>query len=114
MIDIEEVEAELGHIAGVVQDALTRIVGSDPTADGEQNLHARSELGNVEVMSWAQAFGNTSGPWGGVGGQAVTGFRITAVLVGYTLACYAGVRHFRDYDVRTGAGQLVYTQHRLP
>jgi len=35
----------------------------------------------VDYYAWMETFGNTSGPWGGMGGTSVTKFQIEAIVV---------------------------------
>lgn len=47
---------------------------------------AAKELGvsrdDIEFYAWHQTFGSTSGPFGGIGGQAISSFTIEAYALG--------------------------------
>lgn len=45
-------------------------------ADVAERLHAAAA--SLEYWAWPQVFGSTAGPFGGVGGQAMTTFTIEA------------------------------------
>ena len=36
---------------------------------------------NCRYYAWTETFGNTAGPWGGMGGSRVTTFQIEAIVV---------------------------------
>ena len=107
----------IGDVDAMIAEAVRRIVTKDFGESMTPDIleaYIEDEIHGVTVQSWGQAFGSTAGPWGGIGGQAMTGFRVTAILVGHTMACYVGGRHFRDYDVRTDAGWKCFNERQLP
>lgn len=41
------------------------------------------EPGDLDYWAWPKAFGSTAGPFGGVGGQAISTFTLEAWTLGY-------------------------------
>lgn len=57
---------------------------SDTMEDAAYHLKCRSD--ELEMFSWPESFGNTSGPHGGIGGTAITQFQVYAFRCGSSKA----------------------------
>ena len=68
----------------------------------------------TDVESWAEMFGSTSGPWGGVGGAAMTTFRMTMVRSRGLAILFAGDKLFgvAEYNPRTIDPRYTGSYHR--
>lgn len=68
----------------------------------------------TDVESWAEMFGSTSGPWGGVGGAAMTTFRMTMVRSRGLAILFAGDKLFgvAEYNPRTIDPRYTGNYHR--
>lgn len=51
-------------------------VGGDLRTDAAKVMNVRPE--DLGYYSWPEAFGSTAGPFGGIGGQAITTFQVEA------------------------------------
>lgn len=68
----------------------------------------------TDVESWVEMFGSTSGPWGGVGGAAMTTFRMTMVRSRGLAILFAGDKLFgvAEYNPRTIDPRYAANYHR--
>lgn len=68
----------------------------------------------TDVESWAEIFGSTTGPWGGIGGAAMTTFRMTMVRSRGLAILFAGDNLFgvAEYNPRTIDPRYTGSYHR--
>jgi hypothetical protein len=68
----------------------------------------------TDVESWAEIFGSTAGPWGGVGGAAMTTFRMTMVRSRGLAILFAGDKLYgvAEYNPRTIDPRYTGNYHR--
>ncbi|MBG0738625.1 hypothetical protein IV500_04215 [Paeniglutamicibacter antarcticus] len=60
----------------------------------------------VRAYSRPTMFGSTAGPWGGIGGAAMTTFQITMLVQGNLAVVFVDEKPF-GYTIKPGAGQLL-------
>lgn len=67
-----------------------------------------------DVESWVELFGSTSGPWGGMGGAAMTTFRMTMVRSRGLAILFAGDKLFgvAEYNPKTIDPRYTGNYHR--
>lgn len=68
----------------------------------------------TDVESWAELFSSTSGPWGGIGGAAMTTYRMTMVRSRGLAILFAGDKLFgvAEYNPRTIDARYTGNYHR--
>jgi hypothetical protein len=65
-----------------------------------------SQLDDLEYHAWPETFGNTSGPWNGIGGSAMCTFTMEAYAGIERVLVFCGGRQVRVIDRRAfGAPQ---------
>ena len=52
----------------------------------------------IDYYAWPQAFGSTAGPFGGIGGQAMTSFTIEAYANGREAVIFCKQRRLKKVD----------------
>lgn len=68
----------------------------------------------TDVESWAEMFGSTAGPWGGIGGAAMTTFRMTMVRSRGLAILFAGDKLFgvAEYNPKLIDARYTENYHR--
>lgn len=61
---------------------------------------------SLDYWAWPQVFGSTAGPFGGIGGQAMTTFTIEAWVCGSVAAIFCGGRVLKVVDNWIGPGSI--------
>jgi hypothetical protein len=102
--------------AELTSDAIHRAAQHEPQLDTPEKIEEWAEwyAGDVIIQSWRQVWGSTTGPFGGIGGQALTGMRVTTVLVSPLLICYLEGDYVCTLNVLTTAGAHCFRDRVLP
>lgn len=68
----------------------------------------------TDVESWAELFGSTTGPWGGIGGAAMTTYRMTMVRSRGLAILFAGDKLYgvAEYNPKTIDARYTGNYHR--
>lgn len=60
----------------------------------------------LEYYAWPQVFGSTAGPFGGIGGQAMTTFTVEAWVCGEVAVLFCGDKVLKVTDQWAGVGSV--------